>query len=180
MIKTHINKTRSVWKSLNENGIVDWNKLLTWKFWASCKKKIKTLITFIHIKELNNLLYAEKKLTSMIFRYVLCTDTTFEVFILFEIININFKTFYSLDFNSNEESLQYFRKTNVNHAWLTNNKIFEYKQYRFEYNLNEMEKTIKINRVELSIESIKTKIFIILSNHNLKQNLIALFFSSNA
>ena len=108
MIKVHINKTKLVWKFVNKDETADWDKLQNWKFRASCKKKIKTLITFIHIKELNDLLHVEGKLTFMIFRYVRYTDAMFEIFILLEIININFKTFYSLDFNSNEKSLQFF------------------------------------------------------------------------
>ena len=179
MIKTHINRTRTVWKSENENDIAEWNKLQNWKIWALNRKEITTLITLIEIKKLNDLFHVEEKLTSLISKYVRCTNAAFEIFILFEIININLKTFYSLDFNSNEKSLQYFRRANVDHAWLTNNKISEYKQYKFEKNLNEVRETIRINRNEALIESIQAKISIILTNSTLRQSASILFFNSS-
>ena len=179
MIKTHINRTRTVWKSENENDIAEWDKLQNWKIWVSNREEITTLITLIKTKKLNDLFHAEEKLTSLISRYVRCTDAAFEILILLEIININLKTFYSLDFNSNEESLQYPRRANVGHAWLTNNKISEYKQYRFESNLNEVRETIRINKSEAFIESIQAKTSITLTNSTLRQNASILLFSSS-
>ena len=179
MIKAHINRTKTVWMSENENDIAEWDKLQNWKIWVSNREKITTLITLIEIKKLNDLFHVEKKLTSLISKYVRCTDAAFEIFILLEIININLKTFYSLDFNSNEKSLQYFRRANVDHAWLTNNKISEYKQYKFEKNLNEVRETIRINRNEALIESIQAKISIILTNSTLRQSASILFFSAS-
>lgn len=70
----------------------------------------------IQIKKLNDLLHVEEKLVFMIFRYGRCSNAAFKIFKLLEAININFKTFYSFDFNSNEKSPQYFCKANVNHA----------------------------------------------------------------
>ena len=178
MIKAHINKTKSIWKFENENDISDWDKFHDWKLWSSFKEKVLIIKTLINTQKLTSLLHAERKIAFIIFRFVRCTNVAFEILILLSIINNNLKIFYSLNFNSNEKSLQFFRRVNLNHAWFINDKIIEYKQYRFEKDLNEMKNTIRINRSNVSIESITTDTLLTLSS-NVNYSTSVLTLSSN-
>ena len=180
MIKTHINRTKSIWKSEDENDISKWNKFHDWKLWSSFKEKILIIKSLINTQELTNLLHAERKIAFIIFRFVRCTNAAFEILILLNIINTNLKVFYSLNFNLNEKLLQFSRRSNLNHAWFINDKIIEYKQYRFEKNLNEMKDTIRINKSNVSIESITTNTFLTLSsNVNYSTSVIISVFTEN-
>lgn len=67
-------------------------------------------------QKLTELFHAEKKLKQLILKFVRCIDVAFKLFILLGMININLKFFYSLNFNLNENSLQFFKKTNLNYA----------------------------------------------------------------
>ena len=125
MIKTHINRTKSIWKFEDEDDISDWDKFHDWKLWSSFKKEVLTIKILINTQELTNLLHAEKKIALIISRFVRCKNVAFEILILLSIINNNLKVFYSLNFNSNEKSLQSLRRANLNHAWFINDKIIE-------------------------------------------------------
>ena len=114
--------------------------------------------------KVNQYFSRRKKTKLIIFRFVKCSNAIFEILILLKTTNINLKTFYSLNFNFNEKLLQYSRKANVDQAWLTNFKNTKYKQYRFKKNLKEVKNTIKINKTEKSINSVKTKTSLILSS----------------
>lgn len=117
MIKTYINKTKSVWKFEDENEIVEWNKLQNWKFWISFKEKISTLIEFIAIKELNNLLHVEEKLTSLISKYVRCTNATFEIFFYSKLLTSISKRFIRLILIRTKN----FRNIFAKRMWITHN-----------------------------------------------------------
>lgn len=81
MIKTHINKTKTVWRSKDENDMSEWDKFQNWKIWSSFRKEMMILKTLIKTLKLTELLHAERKLKSMIFRFVRCTNIAFEIFV---------------------------------------------------------------------------------------------------
>ena len=73
----------------------------------------------------------------IISRFVKCSDAIFELFIILKLTNAQLKKYYSLNFNINEESLMLSKEENVEHVWISNEHVTEFKNYIFKEEFNE-------------------------------------------
>ena len=120
-VKTNINRIREIWIYDDEDEECIKEDMIDYKLWNSTKEEKLECNRLLLTEQITENNFIANKLEFIIFRWVRLSDAEASILLIFELSMKRLHDWWSLDFNTNADSIRQLIRDNMSRTWIRDN-----------------------------------------------------------